>query len=149
MNRPPELYLLFILLFLLAVNGLAGGGLLILKPDGSLLQLDPAWINNTPFKDYRLPGLMLLVFNGVFPMLALLGLLFRPTWNFNLFNIYKDRYWAWSWSLFSGIILIIWITVQQLLTRYFWLQPLLSILGLLIIICTMMPRIIKYYSLNI
>ncbi|QHT65788.1 hypothetical protein GXP67_03465 [Rhodocytophaga rosea] len=52
-------------------------------------------------------------------MITLGGLLIRPTWNWACeFNIYQDKYWAWTYSLFTGIIVIIRILVQQ------WLNPL-------------------------
>ncbi|WP_146904591.1 hypothetical protein [Adhaeribacter aerolatus] len=140
MSRPAELYLLYFLLLVLSLNALVGGGALILKPQGSLMGLKPDWLQNTPFKSYLIPGLLLFVFNG---------LLLKPTWPWaNVFNIFTDKYWAWTYSLLTGIILITWITVQEILIQYFWLQTVFIVMGLLIIICTLLPRVQKYYSLN-
>jgi hypothetical protein len=39
--------------------GLAGGVLLAASPDGSLLRADPAGLADTPFSDWRVPGVLL------------------------------------------------------------------------------------------
>ena len=44
--------------------GLAGGVLLAVKPDGSLLRADPAVLSGTPFGDWRLPGVLLATLVG-------------------------------------------------------------------------------------
>jgi hypothetical protein len=147
MLRPFEAYLLCLLEVLLSANALAGGALLILEPKGSFLRMDQLWLIDTPFHNYLIPGIILLVFNGIFPLLALIGLLFKPDWKWaNIFNIYKNRYWAWTYSLYTGIILITWISIELLVTQYFWLQPVLILLGLLIIVFTLLPRVIRFYS---
>jgi hypothetical protein len=49
-KKPPiTLYPLFLLLFILALNALTAGAMLMLKPDGSLIQLNPEWLGKTPF----------------------------------------------------------------------------------------------------
>ncbi|MDO1446715.1 hypothetical protein Q0590_10660 [Rhodocytophaga aerolata] len=149
MKRPPELYFLFLLHLLLSLNALVGGGLLIAEPSGSLLGMSPDWLRHTPFTTYLLPGLILFVMVGLFPLLTLFGLLLRANWPWvQVANIYSDKHWAWAYSLFSGIILLTWITVQQLITQYFWLQPILLIMGLLILVFTLLPRVQQYYSLK-
>jgi hypothetical protein len=39
--------------------GLAGGVLLAVAPDGSLLRADPATLVGSPFSDWRVPGVLL------------------------------------------------------------------------------------------
>ena len=63
-------------------------------------------------------------------------------------NIYPGKHWSWTISLYTGIITIVWIIVQQLLTEYFVLQPLISAVGILIVIVTLLPRVQKFYSVN-
>ena len=147
MKRPFSLYILLALHFFLGINGFAGGLLLLLAPDGSLLGLQAGWLAHSPFRNYFIPGMLLLLFNGIFPLFVFTGLIRRPRWAFaDVLNIYRDRHWAWTYSLFAGIISIAWITVQQVMTNYFWIQPVIIATGLLIIICTMMPRVMKAYS---
>jgi len=147
MTRPAELYMLYFLLLMLSLNALVGGGALILEPQGSLMGLNPDWLQNTPFNSYLVPGLLLFTFIGVLPLFAFISLLLRPNWRWaNALNIFADKYWGWTYSLFTGIILITWIIVQEMLTHYFWLQTVFMIMGILIILFTLLPRVQKYYS---
>jgi hypothetical protein len=97
--------------------------------------------------NFLIPGIILFVFNGLLPLLVAVGLFFKPPWIFfNRINIYKGKHWAWAYSLYSGIITIVWIIVQQLLTDYFVFQPIVALIGLLIIVFTLMPRVMSYCS---
>jgi hypothetical protein len=138
MKAPFFLYLLFSLHLFLGLGAFAGGGMLILKPDGSLLGMEPGWLAQSPFSPYLIPGFLLFIFSGLFPLLTFLGLLLKPEWRWaNALNIYPNRHWSWAYSLYSGLIVITWITVQLIMTRYFWLQPVMIFTGLLIIIFTL------------
>jgi hypothetical protein len=55
------------LLALLGFTGAAavvGGSLLMVRPDGSLLQADRSALAGSPFRDWRLPGFLLAVLVG-------------------------------------------------------------------------------------
>ncbi|CAN5366100.1 hypothetical protein BH23BAC1_BH23BAC1_20380 [soil metagenome] len=145
MNRLPEYYFLLFLHLLLGYNGLVGGAVLIIKPNGYLLGLNKNILDQSPFQDYLIPGTLLFFFFGLIPILILIGLIAKPAWKWaNVFNINPDKHWSWTYSLFTGINLIIWITIQLSMVRYFWLQPVMISFGLLIIIFTMMPRVIHH-----
>ncbi len=144
---PAIVYVLCLLHVVLGVSAFAGGASLMLAPDGSLLNLKPGLLQHTPFSNYFIPGLLLFLLNGIFSFVIIFGLLFKPDWEiFDQFNIYKEKHGAWAYSLFSGIIILIWIIAQQMMTAYFWLQPVIAIMGLLIIILTMLPEVMKYYT---
>ena len=148
MKRPPALYFLFFFHLFLSFNALIAGGLMILEPQGSLLQITPAYLSKSPFESFLFPGIILFMFNGLFPLFTFCGLLFKPNWHWaDALNLYSDKHWGWSYSLYSGIILIIWITIQITLTPYYWLQPLFIGIGLLIIIFTMLSGSIRYFSI--
>jgi len=143
---PASVYFLCGLHLIIGVSASAGGGSLMLEPGGSLLGMNTSWLEHTPFANYFIPGLLLFLLNGIVSMLVFLGLIFQPGWKFfNYFNIYRDRHGAWTYSLFCGIISIAWIILQQAMTAFFWLQPLIAGIGLLIIIITMMPSVIRHY----
>lgn len=147
MKRSIFLYFIYLLHLILSFTSLIGGAMLVLKPDGSLLGMQTEWLDQSPFKNYLIPGLILFTLNGILPMLTFIGLLLKPKWDFaNLFNIYPNRYWAWTYSLYVGIITITWIIMQQMMTNYFWIQPVIIFIGLLIIICTMLPAVMKEYE---
>jgi len=145
-----SIILLSLLHLFLGINGLIGGILLVIKTDGSLLGMQVDWLNRSPFNNYLIPGILLSLFLGVLPLITFLGLIKRRNWRFiNLFNIYRDKNWAWSFSLYTGIIAISWITIQLILTQYFWIQPVIIFNGLFIIIVTMIPGVMKHFELNI
>lgn len=147
MRRPFVLYLLLGLHLFLGLGGVYGGMMLILGPDGSLLGMDVRWLDHSPFTTFIIPGLILFTMVGLFPLFVLMGLLWTPAWNWaNSLNIYANRHWAWTYSLYSGMVVIFWIIAQQLLTQYFWLQPVMILTGLLIIILTLTPTVIKRFE---
>lgn len=149
MKRPFFLYLLFILQLFLGICAFAGGAMLILKPDGSLLGMQSGWLKHSPFHNYLIPGLILFILSGLLPLVTFIGLLYRPNWAWlNTFNIYYTMHWSWTYSLYSGIIIITWITVQLIMTQFFWIQPIMIFTGLLIIICTMVPAVINYFEIK-
>jgi hypothetical protein len=148
MKRPFETWILIVLLALLAVNAFYGGISLILAPDGSLLKMQPGWLDNSPFTNYFIPGLLLLLMNGVFPLVAIFGLITKNNNHFvNWLNIYKNRCWGWTFAVYSGIITNIWIIVQQLMAEYFILQTIIVAVGLLILIAALLPRVMRYYAM--
>jgi hypothetical protein len=149
MKRPFSFYILFSLLLFLGINATIGGGMLIVQPDGSLLGMQPNWLEHAPFNNYLLPGLTLFLINGIFPLFILIGLARKPSWKWaKALNIFPEMHWAWTYSLYAGVIVIIWIAFQMIMTPYFWLQPVIIFVGLLIIICTMMPALIKFFELK-
>lgn len=147
MKRPFEARVLIFLLFILSVNALYGGVFLIIQPDGSLLGIDAEWFENMLFKNFLFPGILLILFLGIFPFISLVGLFSKRKFKkFNTLNFFPEKHWGWTYALYTGIITNIWIIVQQLFIGYFILQPIIAALGMLIIIATLLPRVQKYYS---
>lgn len=147
--RPFPLYILLILLLALGVGGLFGGFLLTYAPNGEALQIPLSVLSKTPFSNYLIPGIILLIFNGFLPIVIAYGLIFQPDWRwFEKLNIYANRHWSWTFSLYNGIILSIWIDVQMLLLGqpYSVLQIAYSLWATVIIVFTMWPGVMRYYE---
>ena len=101
----------------LALNALAGGALLMLEPDGSLLQLPSGFMHGTLFADYFWPGVILFGVLGLGHSVGFVLTLRRsPS--------------ASRAGLILGVGTLIWIGVQVLMTELFWLQGLIAVLGL-------------------
>ena len=101
----------------LALNALAGGALLMLEPDGSLLQLPSGFMHSTLFADYFWPGVILFGVLGLGHSVGFVLTLRRsPS--------------ASRAGLILGVGTLIWIGVQVLMTELFWLQGLIAVLGL-------------------
>jgi len=142
-------YLLYFFHLFLGVNACVGGFLLMLKSDGSLLQMNQAFLKNSGFSNFFIPGLLLFTFIGLLSVLTFCGLVFKFNFKIvNLLNIYSDRHWSWAFSLYTGITTILWITIQLLITEYFWIQPVIILNGLSILICSLTPGVMKHYKIN-
>jgi len=147
MKRPFEIYILSFLILFLSVGAIYGGGSLIVAPSGSLLKMEESWLEKLPFPDFLIPGIILFLFLGIFPLIGLIGLFIRKENRIlNSINVYNDKFWGWTYSLYTGIISLVWIISQQLLTAYFILQPLIAGVGLLVVIFALMPRVQKYFA---
>lgn len=147
MKRPFEIYILGFLILFLSVGAIYGGGSLIVSPSGSLLKMEESWLEKLPFPDFLIPGIILFLFLGIFPLIGLIGLFIRKENRIlNSINVYNDKFWGWTYSLYAGIISLVWIISQQLLTAYFILQPLIAGVGLLVVIFALMPRVQKYFA---
>lgn len=144
MKRPFVLFPLLTLHVSLGLSALYGGWKLL--TDAAGLGVNPEWLAGSPFKTFAVPGLVLFVLNGLFPLFIAWGLLLKPNWPAaGILNIYRDRHWSWTYSLFSGLVLLIWITVQLTMVPSFWLQPFFLGVGWLIVVFTLWPGVMQYY----
>ena len=103
-----------------AVLAIPVGLIFLNDPSGKSMQLPESWITNTPFGDYVIPGLYLLLFNGV-GMLLLAGLSIT-------------RHWIAPWLTgVLGVGLIIWIAVQLVvMPETMILQPIFMAIGFIL-----------------
>jgi uncharacterized BrkB/YihY/UPF0761 family membrane protein len=127
-RRPLLSWVLFALLVLQALGGLAGGGALAARPDGSLLKMPLSYIQGSPFPDYRVPGLLLFLVLGVFPLVVAIGLLRR-------------RPWAWFGAFAVGCGLIIFEVVEYGVIGYNVQQPVWGSVGALIALTSLAPSV--------
>ena len=87
------------LLILIGVSAFAGGIGLVSAPDGSNMGYDTTWLEGSPFNDFLVPGLILLVAVGGINFLAGIAVLRR--WRF-----------AAEAAFSGGAIVVGWITIQ-------------------------------------
>ncbi|MCX6320080.1 MAG: hypothetical protein NTW29_22565 [Bacteroidetes bacterium] len=114
--------LLFFLLVFVAGTSIVSGMMMIIAPDGHLLQLSPALLEYTPFNDYFLPGIILSAVVGGVSLLGIIANLLCHTTRYN-------------WAMAGGVLLVIWIVVQMLLIDTFHpLQLLFLFVGAMIIL---------------
>lgn len=147
MERPLGIYPLAFLHLFLGVCAVCGGGMMIMEPGGSFLHMQGSWLKDSGFNSFLFPGIILFVMNGLFPLFVFTGMVFKIQWKHaGMLNIYTGMNWVWTYSIFTGIIAVAWIAFQQLLTGYFWIQPIITFIGLLIIVFTMLPSTIRYFK---
>ena len=134
--RPTAVYLLTGAILVQGLSGVAGGIGLVLDPSGQSLGIPSSWLAGSPFADYLIPGLILLVVLGIVPLAVLYGLWTR-------------QYWGWLGALLVGLALLIWIGVEILIIGYQPQPPLqliYGVLGVVIVVLTLAPRVREYFS---
>lgn len=146
-RKPYGLYLLLFFLFFLGIGALGGGGVLILDPSGSILKMPLSNLSQTPFPNYLIPGIVLFIGLGVFPLFIFFALLFRPSWAWvNLFNLFKDQFWALSFAFYQGLVLILWMDFQVMWVGYgMFIQTFYAWLGVVIVVLASLPSVKNYY----
>jgi len=149
-QKPISLWILIAGLAFLSISALFGGGVLIIDPTGSIIQMPLSMLEGTPFHDYAIPGYILFIILGIFPIPTIYGLIHRPAWKIaNWGNPFKNTHWAWSWSLAISLALIIWISVQIILIGYGSLiQLFYGLLGVALLILTFMPTVRRHLSIR-
>lgn len=98
--------LLVVLELFLAAGALYGGTHLVMDPTGASLQM-PAdqFLGGTPFTTFLVPGLLLLVVNGLFPLAVVGATCLRARW-------------ATFGHLAVGAVLLGWMGVQIVLLGF-------------------------------
>ena len=96
-----------VLLFLLGSSAIGGGWMLVSDPSGNSMHLSIELLNQTPFDNYLLPGVILLVTLGFLSIIACI-LTIRQTKRYTLLVILQ------------GSILFIWLTTEIILNKEFY-----------------------------
>jgi hypothetical protein len=135
-RRPFGVYILLVLIIFQGLSGLLGGIGLILDPSGESLQIPISWLDNSPFSNYLIPGLILLIVLGFLPVVVFYGLM-------------KKLSWSWFAAFFVGAALIIWIVVEISIIGYHAQPPLqliYGVAGLLILVSVLLPSVRRFYK---
>ncbi|MFK0523755.1 hypothetical protein ACINKY_16220 [Paenibacillus illinoisensis] len=141
-------WVLIILHGFLGIGAIVGGGCLIIDPSGNLLQMPDSLLEHSPFRNFLIPGIILMLVLGLMPIVVAIALMTHFHWKTGgKLNLYTDRHWAWTFSLYTGFALHIWIMVQV-----FWIQH-VSIIhliyfawGVAIQVVTLLPGVQRRYS---
>jgi len=147
-KRKREKSILLIALHLfLAIGAIGGGIIFIIDPSGELAGMSLSLLEGSPFPSYLIPGLSLFFVLGILPSIVGFSLIKR--WDFKLaerLNMYKEKHWSWTFSLYIGFALIIWITVQVYIIKTLsMLHFIFILLGVFIQIVTLLPRVQRKY----
>ena len=130
-SRNYNRYILSVLVLFQGISGIIGGTALIIDPSGELLDIPIKWLDNSPFPDYLIPGIILASILGIYPLIALIGLL-------------KKQNWAVTATRNLGFALIIWISTEIIVIGYQPeppLQLIYGILGLVILLISYFPSL--------
>jgi hypothetical protein len=109
-------YLLIVAVLVQGLSGIGGGVALLADPTGGLIGMPISMLAGSPFDDFLLPGLILLLVLGIVPLCVSWGL-------------WRRRPWAWHGSVFVGASLVVWIAVQVAMVGHRGDPPLQAIYG--------------------
>ncbi|HEY4392367.1 MAG TPA: hypothetical protein VGN02_13575 [Paenibacillus sp.] len=140
-------WLLIGLHLFLGIGAVFGGVALVIDPSGDMLGMPSDIMQIELFPNYLIPGIILLVFMGICPLIVAWGLLTKREckWAERL-NVFKKSHWSWAYSLYISIILIIWISVETYILNAVAIVHLFYIaLGLAIQIVTVLPIVNEAY----
>lgn len=149
-KKPLPCKLLIFMHILLGIGAVFGGLVFILDPSGGLLKMPLTLLENSPFNNFLIPGIILFVILGIVPLIISYALMTKPDGKgANRFNLFHERHWSWAYSLYIGFALIIWITVQCLfLEQMVAIHGVYIFLGLIIQAVTVLPSVQTYYQIK-
>ncbi len=113
--------LLFILVAIIGITATSSGLMMVSDPGGQALNLPMSLLENSPFKNFIMPGILLTII-GVINLFAV------------FYNIqrHSKRY---NWAMAGGILICGWIIIQMILIQSFhWLQYAYLLAGVLIML---------------
>jgi len=99
-----------------SINAIIASILFLIDTSGSKMGLNTEILSRTPFTDFLIPALILLVVNGF-------GSLYSAILAF------KQNRFAGIAGIFMGLILCSWIHVQMIWLPYAWLQTAIYVFG--------------------
>jgi hypothetical protein len=138
-KRPGTVIALTLLMLIQAIGGIPAGLGMVLDPINNI-GMPLSMLEGSPFDDYLIPGLILMIVLGVFPLIVFFGLLLR----------YR---WSWWLSLAVGGGLVIWIATEVALLGYLpgigiALQIVFGGVGIAILVLTLVQPTRRYFGVR-
>lgn len=147
-NAPITRNVLLLLLAVLGLGAIFGGGVLIISPLGKLFGMPLSMLDHSPFNNFLIPGIILFAVLGVTPVVVAIALVKKPDCKFaELFNLYKDMYWAWTYCIYIAFALIIWIQAEMTFLRaVHWSHSLYMFFAIAILFVAILPQVRNQYK---
>jgi cell division protein FtsW (lipid II flippase) len=107
-----------------------------------------SFLNNSPFKDFLIPGIILFTVLGIMPVAIGVALIKKPSSkSAEILNFYPDMYWAWTYCIYIAFALIIWIQVEMTVLRtVHWSHTLYMFHAVAILFVALLPQIRNQYK---
>ena len=137
-----------ILLGFLGLGAIGGGSALIISPSGELLGMPLLMLEESPFNSFFVPGIILFSVLGLIPLMLIIALLKKPESKIaEQINFFKDMHWAWTYSIYIGFTLIIWIQLQMVFIHgVHWVHNFYMFLAIVIIFIALLPQVRNLYK---
>jgi len=149
-SRSIGVYILAVLLTFEALAAFYGSYQMINDPTGESIRLPLKLLKGTIFSNYLIPGILLFLLIGFPSSFLVFPVVKKPNWPlFKNLNIYKNYHWAWAFSLYNSIILILWVDFQMIILSVGSLiQGIFSLFGISMLILTLTPGVKADYRLH-
>ncbi len=149
-KRPLTSWILFGLACFEVISAVPYGLALSLQPSGSWVSMSTEMLAGSPFRDFRVPGLILLLVIGLGALVLAFGLYRTPSWTWAIrLNPCKRRHWVLSAAIAYGVALIIWIATEVLLIGFdSWLQPLHFAVGAAFVLLSLTPSMRRHSAMR-
>ena len=140
--------LLIFLMGFLGLGAFGGGGVFIISPSGDLMGMPLSVIQHTPFTNFLIPGIILFIVLGLMPIMLMYALIKKPKWRLpEFFNFFSDMHWAWSFTVYTGFALIIWIQAEMAyMNAVHWSHSLYIGLAVVILFVSALPKVRLIYK---
>jgi len=147
-RRPVSSFILIAVQVCLGLGAVFGGGGLMLNPSGQLIGMPVSLIQDSVFGNFFIPGLILFLVLGLLPLWVAWGLATRRSFSVVRFmNIYPAMNTAWTFSLYVGFAVIIWIMVEMFIIQEVALVHMVyAAVGIAIQVLTLLPAVQRYYA---
>jgi hypothetical protein len=134
----------------LGVGAMFGGGALVISPSGELLGMPLSMIKDSPFPNFLIPAIFLFVVLGLAPCLLTFVLVRKPESKMaQRFNLFKDMHWSWSFSVYIGLILILWLQLEMMFIHsVHWSHTFYMFLAVAILVVAILPQVRNLYKLT-
>ncbi len=99
--------LVIVILVYIGAGALYGSWMLLSDPSGAHFYLSVQLLQHSPFHNYLIPGILLLLFNGLLPFFVLVSVLLKTRNHPKL-------------VMLQGLILIGWLTVELMINTAFF-----------------------------
>lgn len=148
MSKNQILNILLVLLAFLGLGAIFGGGVLMVSPEGKSFGMPLSILENSPFNNFLIPGIILFCVLGPFPCFLVFALLKKTESKFaEYFNFFNDMHWAWSFSIYNAFALIIWIQIEMFyLQAVHWSHTLYIFWSIAIIFVALLPQVRDVYK---
>ena len=138
-KRPGTAWALMVFLAIQALGATAGGIGLVQDPVNNI-GMPLSMLEGSPFSDYLIPGLILLMVVGLLPVVVLYGLARR-------------RQWGWWLAAATGAGLVIWIITEVVLLGYLpgtgiGMQIGMGLIGVIILALTLVRPTRRFFGVG-
>lgn len=134
--RPTAWYVLLVALVFQGLSGIAGGIGFLVDPSGATLGIPLEWLEGSPFANYLIPGLVLLIVLGVLPLIVVTG-------------VWRRSRWGRISAVAVGAALLIWLAVEILVVGYQPEPPFQAVyaaLGVAIMVAASAPSVRSLFN---